>query len=134
MARRRTNNFGRKPGFFEKLKMGTAHPQYDPNVEGYGNASEWAATFNVRMGFKEASEYKAKRGWGDDWKQLGDLAGVHINKDSMWSEVKKAFWKAAKANHPDTHPGDAAAEERFKTASAAYAMLENIYTMEGRID
>lgn len=133
MAKRKENSFGRKPDYWTKLKQGTSHPVYDPAKEGYGNSWEWDATFQVRMGFKEAQDYKAGRGgWGSDWAMLAKLSGDSINENSTWQEVKKAFWTAAKANHPDTHPGDAAAEERFKDASAAYAMLENIYTMEGR--
>ena len=132
MARGRKSEFGRKPTYWQKLKAGTAHPTYDPAKEGYGNAWEWDATFQVRMGFKEAQDYKAGRGWRDDWAMLSKLSGVSLNKDSVWSEIKKAFRAAAKAHHPDTHPGDKQAEENFKDASAAYTMLENIYEMEGR--
>lgn len=38
-------------------------------------------------------------------------------------EITKAYRKLARDNHPDTHPGDAAAEDRFKEASAAYDVL-----------
>ena len=31
------------------------------------------------------------------------------------AEIRKAFHKLAKANHPDVNPGDKASEERFKT-------------------
>ena len=132
MARQRKSEFGRKPDYWTKLKQGTSHPTYNPDAEGYGNAWEWDAVFQVRMGFKEAQDYKTGRGWRDDWAMLAKLSGVSINKDSAWQEIKKAFWTAAKAWHPDTHPGDKQAEDNFKDASAAYAMLENIYTMEGR--
>lgn len=40
-------------------------------------------------------------------------------------EIKSAFRKIAKANHPDTHPGDHAAVERFKEANEAYLTLGN---------
>ena len=38
-------------------------------------------------------------------------------------EITKAYRKLARDSHPDTHPGDAAAEERFKEVSAAYDVL-----------
>lgn len=34
--------------------------------------------------------------------------------------IKKAYRKAAKECHPDTHPGDKRAEERFKEIGEAY--------------
>jgi DnaJ-class molecular chaperone len=38
-------------------------------------------------------------------------------------EIRKAYRKLAKTCHPDTNPGDKAAEERFKAISRAYAVL-----------
>lgn len=118
---------------------GKSYPKYDPREEGYGSASEWAAIFNVRMGFKEAKEWKAnsKRSWGSDWTVLGDIAGVHIDENSMWSEIKAAFRKAAMNCHPDrvTQHGKTveAATAEFKDASAAFAMLEDIYRSQNRL-
>ena len=40
-------------------------------------------------------------------------------------EIRKAFRKIAKANHPDLNPGDRAAEERFKAATAANDLLSD---------
>ena len=39
------------------------------------------------------------------------------------AEIKKAYRKLAKGCHPDTHPGDPQAEERFKEISQAYDIL-----------
>lgn len=39
--------------------------------------------------------------------------------------IKKAYRKLAKENHPDTHPGDKAAEEKFKEISEAYNVLSD---------
>jgi len=142
MARRATtSDFGRKPGYFEKLKNGTSHPTYNPETEGYGSASEWASTFNVRMGFKEAQEHKAsgtkRKAWQSDWAVLSEIAGVHISENSMWNDIKSAFRKAAMNCHPDrTHvhgKSKAEAEEMFRDASAAFAMLEDIYRVDGRL-
>lgn len=41
------------------------------------------------------------------------------------AELKKAFRKIAQESHPDRHPGDTAAEERFKEAGEAYDILGN---------
>jgi len=49
------------------------------------------------------------------------ILGVAETADA--AEIKRAYRKIAKANHPDQHPGDTAAEERFKEASEAYGVL-----------
>ncbi|THA25328.1 molecular chaperone DnaJ [Streptomyces sp. RKND-216] len=53
----------------------------------------------------------------DYYKVLG------VPKDATEAEIKKAYRKLARENHPDANRGDAAAEERFKDASEAYDVL-----------
>ncbi len=48
-----------------------------------------------------------------------------VQKGATEEEIKKAYRKIAMANHPDTHPGDKEAEERFKEASEAYEVLSD---------
>ena len=48
-----------------------------------------------------------------------------VAKDASADEIKKAYRKITKANHPDLHPGDKAAEERFKEANEAYEVLSD---------
>ena len=48
-----------------------------------------------------------------------------VKKGASEDEIKKAYRKAAKENHPDLHPGDKAAEARFKEANEAYAVLSD---------
>ena len=43
-----------------------------------------------------------------------------VKKDATAEEIKKAYRKVTKENHPDLHPGDKACEERFKEANEAY--------------
>lgn len=40
-------------------------------------------------------------------------------------EIKAAYRKLARKHHPDVNPGDAEAEEKFKEASEAFAVLSN---------
>lgn len=53
----------------------------------------------------------------DYYKVLG------VSASASGAEIKKAYRALAKKYHPDTHPGDKAAEERFKEVSEAYDIL-----------
>ena len=48
-----------------------------------------------------------------------------VKKDATAEEIKKAYRKLTKENHPDLHPGDKACEERFKEANEAYEILSD---------
>ena len=48
-----------------------------------------------------------------------------VDKTASDDEIKKAYRKAAKANHPDLHPGDKEAEARFKEIGEAYEVLSD---------
>jgi DnaJ-class molecular chaperone len=48
-----------------------------------------------------------------------------VPRSASADEVRKAYRKLAKTLHPDINPGDKAAEERFKEASAAYDLLSD---------
>jgi len=48
-----------------------------------------------------------------------------VKKDATQDEIKKAYRKLTKENHPDLHPGDKACEERFKEANEAYEILSD---------
>ncbi|MDE2487596.1 MAG: J domain-containing protein [Alphaproteobacteria bacterium] len=53
----------------------------------------------------------------DPYQELG------VSRTASADEIRKAFRKLAKENHPDTNPGDKAAEERFKRVSAAFDIV-----------
>ena len=46
-----------------------------------------------------------------------------VGREAPVAEIKKAYRRLAVQYHPDRNPGDATAEERFKEASEAYAVL-----------
>lgn len=46
-----------------------------------------------------------------------------VARDASAEEIKKAYRKAALRHHPDRNPGDTEAEEKFKAAAEAYAVL-----------
>ncbi|MGL5677716.1 MAG: molecular chaperone DnaJ [Cellulosilyticaceae bacterium] len=48
-----------------------------------------------------------------------------IQKGAADAEIKKAYRKLAKQYHPDTNPGDAGAEAKFKEATEAYEILSD---------
>jgi molecular chaperone DnaJ len=48
-----------------------------------------------------------------------------VARDADLGRIKKAYRQAALKHHPDKNPGDSEAEERFKEASEAYAVLSD---------
>ena len=58
------------------------------------------------------------------------MAGVNdyyrvlgITPDAAEKEIKAAYRRLAKKYHPDTHPGDAECETRFREINEAYGIL-----------
>lgn len=48
-----------------------------------------------------------------------------VDKNASDTEIKKAYRKLAMKYHPDTNPGNKAAEEKFKEANEAYSILSD---------
>jgi DnaJ-class molecular chaperone len=46
-----------------------------------------------------------------------------VGRDAPDEEIRRAFRRLAKDSHPDMHPGDQAALERFRKVSAAYEIV-----------
>jgi len=53
----------------------------------------------------------------DPYQELG------VSRTASADEIRKAFRKLAKQNHPDTNPDNKEAEERFKRVSAAFDIV-----------
>lgn len=73
---------------------------------------------------RQASLIKIKKGRKEMGKQNWyEILGV--SEQATEREIKAAFRRLSKENHPDEHPGDAACEERFKAVSEAYSILSD---------
>lgn len=48
-----------------------------------------------------------------------------VKKDASAADIKKAYRKLARANHPDSNPDNKHAEEKFKSVSEAYSVLSS---------
>jgi molecular chaperone DnaJ len=61
----------------------------------------------------------AKADWAskDYYKELG------VAKDASAEDIKKAYRRLARANHPDSNPGDAAKHDKFKAVAEAYDVV-----------
>ncbi len=60
-----------------------------------------------------------------DWFEKDFYKVLGVSPDADEKEIKKTYRKAARKYHPDNHPGDAGAEQRFKEIGEAYAVLSD---------
>ena len=88
---------------------------------------------------REASEQQAGSAYGQSryyaWGGEGDgtrsrdemraLGELELDSDASFDDVRAAWRRLAKANHPDVKPGDPAAAERFRRAQAAWDVLRS---------
>lgn len=58
-----------------------------------------------------------------EWAEKDYYKDLGVSSTASAEEIKKAYRKIARENHPDANPGDTAAEERFKKASEAYSVV-----------
>jgi molecular chaperone DnaJ len=60
-----------------------------------------------------------------DWFEKDFYKILGVAKDVSEAELKKVYRKLARQFHPDSNPGDAKAEARFKEISEAYSVLSD---------
>ncbi len=60
-----------------------------------------------------------------DWIGKDFYKVLGVPKDASADDIKKAYRKLARDNHPDSKHGDSAAEERFKSISEANSILSS---------
>ena len=60
-----------------------------------------------------------------DWIEKDFYKVLGVSKDAKPEEIKKAYRKLARDNHPDQNPGNPAAEQRFKDVSEANDVLSH---------
>jgi molecular chaperone DnaJ len=58
-----------------------------------------------------------------DWAGKDFYAVLGVKKDASAEEIKKAYRKLARANHPDSNPGDTAKHDTFKSVAEAYDVI-----------
>ena len=72
------------------------------------------------------SRHNAWAGPGDGTRTRDELRALDVLElevDATFDDVRSAWRRLAKANHPDVRPGDAEAAARFQAIQAAYEVL-----------
>ena len=59
----------------------------------------------------------------NDWATKDFYQVLGVAKDASAADIKKAYRKLARENHPDSNPGDDAKHEKFKAVAEAYDVV-----------
>ena len=62
-------------------------------------------------------------GFRNDWATKDFYAVLGVGKDATADDIKKAYRKLARANHPDSNPDDAIKHDKFKSVAEAYDVV-----------
>jgi hypothetical protein len=76
-------------------------------------------------GFRQSQHY-AWAGPGDGTRSRDEMRALDVlelESDATFPDIKAAWRRLAKENHPDVAPGDSEAAERFQAVQAAYDVL-----------
>jgi molecular chaperone DnaJ len=63
-----------------------------------------------------------------EWLEKDYYATLGVSKDATAAEIKKAYRRLARENHPDAKPDDSRAEARFKEIGEAYSVVGDAET------
>jgi molecular chaperone DnaJ len=63
-----------------------------------------------------------------EWLEKDYYATLGVSKDATAAEIKKAYRRLARENHPDAKPDDSRAEARFKEIGEAYSVVGDAAT------
>lgn len=58
-----------------------------------------------------------------EWADKNYYADLGVSSSASADDIKKAYRKLARENHPDNNPGNKTAEDRFKKAAEAYDVV-----------
>lgn len=58
-----------------------------------------------------------------DWASKDFYKELGVAKGASQDDIKKAYRKLARANHPDSHPDDTAKHDKFKAVAEAYDVI-----------
>jgi molecular chaperone DnaJ len=62
-------------------------------------------------------------GFRNDWATKDFYQVLGVKKDASAADIKKAYRKLARENHPDSNPGDDAKHDKFKAVAEAYDVV-----------
>jgi hypothetical protein len=98
---------------------------YFASLDAEGAAQAQAEETRANGRYSHASHWDWGEGDGSRSRaEMDALTVLDLPVDASEADVKAAFRREAKANHPDLNPDDAAAADRFRAAQAAYAVLQ----------
>ena len=105
--------------------------EYNRNWNYFAGLSPEEAARRAQAEEQGASGFRKSAHW--QWGGPGDgtrsrdemraLDALELESDAEFKDVKAAYRRLAKENHPDTNPDDGAAAERFQKVQAAYEVL-----------
>jgi len=86
--------------------------------------TQFEVLWQIRLRRHKTSLRGGEPGRIQDKNMEQDLYSVlGVSRQASDDEIRQAYRRLAKENHPDLHPGDKQAEDKFKRVSAAFAIL-----------